>query len=189
MNVNMKVAAVVLAMSVAGFAQHGAPGGAMGGHGGMGGPGMGGPAMGGPGVGGMGSGPSASHGMDMPGSAPGGSMGKPSSAPNMNMSKQSPQDILNRNSQLSSNLDKLLPAGTTAQQACSGFKNLGQCVAAIHVSHNLGIPFSDLKSKMTGDHSEKLGKAIQTLKPDVNAKAESKKAERQAKQDLKHSKA
>src|SRR5260370_18894240 len=53
----------------------------------------------------------------------------------------SPKQLSNPNSKLSSNLQKLLPKGTTPQQACSGFKNLGQCVAAIHVSHNLGIPF------------------------------------------------
>jgi hypothetical protein len=37
-----------------------------------------------------------------------------------------------------------------AQQSCSGFKNLGQCVAAAHVSKNLGIGFACLKSDMTG---------------------------------------
>ena len=96
--------------------------------------------------------------------------------------KQSPDDILSKNTKLSGNLDKLLPNGMTAQQACSGFKNLGQCVAAIHVAHNLDIPFSDLKSKVTG--GEDLGKAIQSLKPDANAKAETKKAKKQANADL-----
>src|SRR5438552_12373332 len=43
--------------------------------------------------------------------------------------KQSPDTILSRNTKLSSKLDSLLPKGVTAQQACSGFKNLGQCVA------------------------------------------------------------
>jgi hypothetical protein len=83
-----------------------------------------------------------------------------------------------------SNLQKLLPAGTTPQQACSGFSNLGHCVAAIHVSQNLGISFSDLKGKITGSNSESLGKAIHELKPDVDANAEKKKAEKQAKDDM-----
>jgi hypothetical protein len=96
--------------------------------------------------------------------------------------KQSPDDVLSKNTKLSSNLDKLLPEGMTAQQACSGFKNLGQCVAAIHVSHNLDIPFNDLKSKVTG--GDDLGKAIQGLKPDADAKAETKKAKKQADADL-----
>src|SRR6516165_7222509 len=69
----------------------------------------------------------------------------------------SPEQLLNQNTKLRSNLQKLLPAGTTPQEACSGFKNLGQCVAAIHVSHNLGVSFSDLKAKMTGAGSESLG--------------------------------
>jgi len=100
------------------------------------------------------------------------------------MGKQSPDTILTRNTKLNSNLEKLLPQGTTAQQACSGFKNLGQCVAAIHVSNNLGIPFADLKAKVTGDGAEKLGKAIQDLKPAANAKAEEKKAKQQAESDM-----
>jgi hypothetical protein len=103
------------------------------------------------------------------------------------MGKQSPDTILSRNTKLSSKLDSLLPKGTTAQQACSGFKNLGQCVAAIHVSHNLGISFDDLKAKTTGDNSENLGKAIHDLKPAVNAKAEAKKGRKQADQDLSES--
>jgi hypothetical protein len=62
--------------------------------------------------------------------------------------------------------------------------DLGQCVAAIHVSHNLGISFSNLKGKITGSNSESPGKAIHELKPDVDANAEKKKAEKQAKDDM-----
>lgn len=109
-----------------------------------------------------------------------GSFGSTSS----NMSKQSPDTALTKSPQLASNLDKLLPTGMTAQQACSGFKNLGECVAAVHVSNNLNIPFADLKSKMTGTNPEALGKAIQDLKPDANAKQEAKKGQKQARQDL-----
>jgi hypothetical protein len=100
------------------------------------------------------------------------------------ISKQSPDTALSKSPKLSSNLEKLLPSGMTAQQACSGFKNLGQCVAAIHVSHNLNIPFSDLKAKMTGDQSEGLGKAIQGLKPDAKANSEARRARKQAEQEL-----
>lgn len=101
--------------------------------------------------------------------------------------KQSPDTILKRNTKLSSKLDGLLPAGTTAGQACSGFKHLGNCVSAIHVSHNLGIPFADLKAKMTGSHPESLGKTIHDLKPDISAKNEAKKAQKQANSDIKGS--
>jgi len=99
---------------------------------------------------------------------------------------KTPDELLNQNTKLASKLDSMLPKGTTAQQACSGFKNLGQCVAAIHVSPNLGISFDDLKTKMTGS-GESLGKAIHDLKPDVNAKAEAKKGEKQADEDLQES--
>src|SRR5207245_11760431 len=88
-----------------------------------------------------------------------------------------------------------------AQQACDGFKNLGQCVAAAHVSKNLGISFACMKSDMTGQEapsgsncptgtgrkSMSLGKAIQTLDPNANSKTEAKKGTQQANQDLKPS--
>ena len=80
----------------------------------------------------------------------------------------------------------MLPAGTSLTDAASGFKNLGQFVAAVHVSHNLGIPFQDLKDKMTS--GDKLGKAIKQLKPEADSKSEAKQAEKEAKADIKESK-
>jgi hypothetical protein len=75
--------------------------------------------------------------------------------------------------------------GGNLQSACGAFKNLGQCIAAMHVSKNLGIPFSELEGKMTGSGSESLGKAIQDLGgANVNAKAEAKKGTKQANADL-----
>jgi len=64
-----------------------------------------------------------------------------------------------------------------------GFKNHGQYMAAQQVSEHLGIPLDQLKAKMTGDHAESLGKAIQDLKglPPAQANAEAKKAEQAAK--------
>jgi hypothetical protein len=55
--------------------------------------------------------------------------------------KKTVGDLLTQNTKLSSNLQGLLPAGTNLQDAAKGFDNLGQFVAATHVSHNLGIPF------------------------------------------------
>ena len=90
----------------------------------------------------------------------------------------------------------------SATQACQGFKNLGQCVAAVHVSQNLGIKFGCLKFAMTGlgtscsstsaatsgtTKTMSLGSAIHSLDPTVNAGAEAKKAQKQANQDLKDS--
>jgi hypothetical protein len=88
------------------------------------------------------------------------------------------------NTKLAGKLQSLLPPGTDLNAASAGFKNLGQFVAAVHVSHNLGIPFDQLKSKMLGPPAESLGKAIHDLKPTANAKAEVKKAEHEAHQDL-----
>jgi hypothetical protein len=106
--------------------------------------------------------------------------------------------LLTQNTKLSDKLSKL--TGEPAQQACSGFKNLGQCVAAAHVSNNLHISFDCLKSDMTGTapastascpagtgtKSMSLGKSIQTLKPTTDSKTESKKGQQQADQDLKN---
>ena len=119
----------------------------------------------------------------------------------VNTGKKTPDQLLSQNTKLSDNLSKLLPNGVTAQQACNGFKNLGQCVAAIHVSHNLGLDFNALKCDMTGkadtptatcpaNTSSKnlsLGKAIDTLKPGTDSKSESAEAMKQAHQDIKDS--
>src|SRR5260370_8042723 len=91
---------------------------------------------------------------------------------------------LSHNTKLAGKLQGLLPAGTNVQQASQGFKNLGQFVAAVHVSHNLGIPFDQLKPKMPGSSPQSLGKAIQDLKPAADSKTESKKANKQAKDDM-----
>ena len=87
--------------------------------------------------------------------------------------------IQNRN--LSSRLQALLP-GTNLQTASGGFRTLGQFVATAHVSHNLDIPFDQLKPKVT---AEGLGRAIHELKPPVDASAEAKKAEKSADADIK----
>ena len=106
--------------------------------------------------------------------------------------------ILSKDTQLSGKIQSL--TGMPAKQACSGFKNLGQCVAAAHVSKNLGISFGCLKSDVTGQAAQgtscpagtgtksmSLGKAIQTLDPKADQKTESKKGESQATNDLKGS--
>jgi hypothetical protein len=113
--------------------------------------------------------------------------------------------LLTQNAKLSDKIASL--TGQSAQQSCSGFKNLGQCVAAAHVSKNLGISFACLKSDMTGTAAPtgsncpagssttagagaktmSLGKAIQTLSPTTNSKTEAKKGQQQASQDLKAS--
>ncbi len=116
--------------------------------------------------------------------------------------QQKIDNILKKNSAISGKLQTL--TGMPAQQACTGFKNLGQCVAAAHVSKNLGIPFACLRADMTGQAAPagsscpagtaastkapmSLGKAIQTLSPNANSKLEAKKAQKQADRDIKDS--
>ena len=97
---------------------------------------------------------------------------------------------LTHNPALMSKLQALLPVGTNVQTAANGFKNLGQFVAAVHVAHNLRIPFDQLKAKMTGPNAESLGHAVRDLDPTLSTqtvKSDVKTAERQAKQDLEES--
>lgn len=156
---------VILSVALLGlplYAQHGHGGGGGGGAAAMNGGGMG-------------------HSMDH-------SNSNASSTKGQGKKESSVSDRLEDNTKLSSKLQSLLPAGTNLQQAAQGFKNLGQFVAAVHVSHNLGIPFDQLKAKMIGPPSESLGKAIQALKPTANAKTEASKAEKQAKHDMEDTK-
>ena len=96
----------------------------------------------------------------------------------------------------------VLAANTDAKSACDTFKALDECVAALHASKNLGLDFSCMKSNLTGvqtsadmssckgsagDKAMSLSKAIHAMKPDADAKAETKNAEKQAKDDLKAS--
>jgi hypothetical protein len=90
------------------------------------------------------------------------------------------QEQLATHPQLSQRLQGMLPAGMTVDQAAAGFKNLGQFVAAVHVSKNLGIPFDQLKAQMTGSSPKSLGAAIHTLKPDADASGEVERAEQAA---------
>jgi hypothetical protein len=95
-------------------------------------------------------------------------------------------NALDRNPQLSSRLKPLLPPRTTLTDAAAGFKNQGQFIAALHVSKNLGIPFNQIKAKMTGEKGMSLKDAIRELRPEMEkkeAKAEVKRAEGQAKLD------
>ena len=76
--------------------------------------------------------------------------------------------------------------------ATAGFKNFGQLNAAVNVSQNLGIEFSDLKGAMTGitidgektnQPTKSLGQAIQQFKPGVDAETEAATATQQATRD------
>lgn len=74
---------------------------------------------------------------------------------------------LQRNTNLADKLQSRLPAGTNLMLASAGFRNLGQFVAAVNVSNNLGIPFSQLKTRMV-DQGMSLGQAIQDTRPQTS---------------------
>ena len=95
-----------------------------------------------------------------------------------------PQRI-SANAALVARLQPLIPPGMTAATAATGFKNEGQFIAALHVAHNLNIPFAQLKAEMTGSDHDSLGQAIHDLQSGVNAKAAVKTAEHQARADIK----
>jgi hypothetical protein len=95
---------------------------------------------------------------------------------------------IEQNPRLMSRLQPLLPSGTTLESAAQGFRNEGQFIAALHVSQNLKIPFTDLKAEMTGKDRDSLGQAIHELRPNGDAKAAAKTAEQEAETDIKATK-
>jgi len=99
------------------------------------------------------------------------------------LSQKSSADQLPSFPKLTTHLEGFFPAGTNLTTAASGFKNLGDFVAAAHVSRNLDIPFDQLKGKMMG--GAKLGQAIHELRPDADSKAEASRATKEAKKALK----
>jgi hypothetical protein len=123
------------------------------------------------------------------GSATTGADGNSASANHMDTMHSPTSDVLTHNTAIAGKIKTL--TGEDATSACSGFRNLGQCVAAAHVAKNLDIPggFHALKAKTTGTGTGavSLGKAIEQLAPSANAKSEAKKANKQAEQDLNES--
>ena len=86
------------------------------------------------------------------------------------------QEKLQKNTNLANKLQGRLPAGTNLMEAADGFRNLGQFVAAVNVSHNLNIPFDQLKADMVTKKMS-LGQAIQDLRPATSASVEAQRAE------------
>ena len=90
------------------------------------------------------------------------------------------QQKLQKNTNLAAKLQSRLPAGADFNTAAAGFRNLGQFVAAVNVSNNLGLDFTTLKTAMVTD-GKSLGQAIQSQKgTTVNATEQAHRAERDA---------
>ena len=94
---------------------------------------------------------------------------------------------LTENPNLAARVEALLPPGVSLQAAAAGFRDEGQFIAALHVSHNLNIPFNELKADLTSAKQGSLGRALRDLRPELRAKvidSQIKKAERQARGDI-----
>src|SRR5713226_5757265 len=129
-----------------------------------------------------------------------------------NPAKLFKHDPKSANDQLASNGDleakltrqlqvqEILPQDKNLQDACSGFKDLADCVASLRVSHSWRIDFSCLKWDVpgvkpkpvadscagpSGGKAMSLARSIDLLKPDSDAKTEAKEALRRARQDIK----
>ena len=89
------------------------------------------------------------------------------------------QQKLQQNTNLASKLQSRLPPGTDLNTAAAGFRNLGQFVAAVNVSNNLGLDFPTLKTAMVTD-GKSLGQAIQAQKSTVDGTTVATRAEHDA---------
>jgi hypothetical protein len=79
-------------------------------------------------------------------------------------------------------LAALVPAGMTTREACTGFKDVSECSAALHVAQNLNIAFPDVRERVVGGQT--LEAAVHALKPSANASIEVHRAQQQASEDL-----
>ena len=89
------------------------------------------------------------------------------------------QQKLQRDPDLAAAVALRLPAGASLMDASSGFKDLGQFVAAVNASRTLGIPMQDFKRRMVGDGMPLL-LAIQDLRPRSNYRLAARRAEEEA---------
>ena len=132
-----------------------------------------------------GGGPPAGHGAMGAGNSSHGGGNNSEATNHTDISHASPGTVLSHNTAIANKIKAL--TNEEAKTACNGFKNLGQCVAAAHVAKNLNITggFDALKAKMMGTGGMSLGKAIEAIEPSANSKAEVKKANKQASDDMK----
>jgi len=93
----------------------------------------------------------------------------------------------------------IVPENADVKGLCTDFRELSDCLAALHASHNLGLNFVCVKSNVTGvragldtsscrmpngDKPLSLSKTLKLLKPDMDSKGAAKDAEELAKTDL-----
>jgi hypothetical protein len=68
-------------------------------------------------------------------------------------------------------------SGVDVVAAAEGFKSLPEFVSAVHASHNLGLRFDTLKTKLLTGKRTSLRQAIQELRPNASAAIESQRAQ------------
>jgi hypothetical protein len=90
---------------------------------------------------------------------------------------------LDRDPALRARLSKLFPDQDMAKAAV-GFRTVRDLVAALHVASNLKIPFAEIKRLTADAGNRNLQKAIARLRPDVDARAEVRRAQRQSREVL-----
>jgi hypothetical protein len=86
---------------------------------------------------------------------------------------------LQRNTNLASKLESRLPKGTDLMAASEGFRNLGQFVAAVNVSHNHDLDFTKLKTAMV-DEGMSLGQAMKEQRSSLDGTVEANRAQNDA---------
>jgi hypothetical protein len=90
------------------------------------------------------------------------------------------QQALRRNPDLADRVAARLPSRIDLMWAASGFRDLGQFVAAVNAADNLQIPFMTLKSRMLDDGMN-LAQAIRDLRRSSDYRKEARRAESEAK--------
>ena len=128
----------------------------------------------------------ASPGAVPPSSHGGVSSGESHASSRPTTSPSSPDAVLSRNPHLNEALTHALAksgiAVSNLSDTCQPFKTLGQCIAALHLTHKFST--CGLGQLAT---AKSLGAGIQACRPEADAKAEARSATKQAKQDMKDS--
>jgi hypothetical protein len=98
-----------------------------------------------------------------------------------------PAAHLTGNPAIAARIRPLLPAGMGLREAAVGFRSQAEFLAAVHVSHDLEIPFDRVKADMTGWPCHSLVDTIHALRPGLSRdsiKAHAHRAEKESKFDL-----
>jgi hypothetical protein len=91
------------------------------------------------------------------------------------------------NPAIAARIQPLLPAGMNLREAATGFRSQAEFLEAVHLSHNLDIPFDRVKTEITAGGRRPLTQSIHALRPGLSResiKQHAFRAERETKFDL-----